>query len=281
METYLVKKMEMYLEELSATILFPGQSAGLEMADGPAQGQFQTYEPTPINYRELVRTSPALELILSLNPGVTWILDVRTGQYDFVSGNVKHLLGYAPQLFTIAGLAFAETLLHPADLPLFLKLLHQMQEVVQALPPRQRLYRMFTFDCRVLKATGEYVHMLMQTTVLQTDQQGNITHLLGTSSDISQWEKQGPLVPSARPANDKPSGGEAATGKHLPPPAGLSKREREVMKLVAEGYSSKQIADRLCISFHTVSTHRRNMIEKTGSKNTGELVHHALRCGAI
>jgi len=58
-------------------------------------------------------------------------------------------------------------------------------------------------------------------------------------------------------------------------PEPLSKREKEVLKLVTAGYSSKHIADQLCISLHTINTHRKKMIGKINTKNTGELVQHA------
>jgi len=61
----------------------------------------------------------------------------------------------------------------------------------------------------------------------------------------------------------------------------LSKRELEIVRLLAQGYSSKCIADKLFISFHTVNTHRQHMIEKTKTKNTGELIQFATSRGLI
>ena len=56
----------------------------------------------------------------------------------------------------------------------------------------------------------------------------------------------------------------------------VSTREKEVLQLIAEGFSSKQIADRLFISTHTAITHRKNLIEKFQVKNTAELISRAL-----
>ncbi|XCF06020.1 helix-turn-helix transcriptional regulator [Tamlana crocina] len=55
----------------------------------------------------------------------------------------------------------------------------------------------------------------------------------------------------------------------------ISPREKEVLKLVADGFSSKQIADRLFISSHTAITHRKNLIEKFNVKNTAQLIKRA------
>lgn len=57
----------------------------------------------------------------------------------------------------------------------------------------------------------------------------------------------------------------------------ISKREKEVLVLIAEGFSSKQIADELYISDHTAIKHRKNLIEKFKVKNTAQLIKEASR----
>lgn len=61
----------------------------------------------------------------------------------------------------------------------------------------------------------------------------------------------------------------------------LSAREVEVLKLIAQEYSNAEIAERLYISIRTVDTHRRNLLEKLGVKNTAGLVKYAIRKGLI
>jgi DNA-binding NarL/FixJ family response regulator len=56
----------------------------------------------------------------------------------------------------------------------------------------------------------------------------------------------------------------------------LSKREIEIIKLLAEGLTSIQIAEKLFIADHTVKTHRKNILRKTGSVSTSALVQFAL-----
>lgn len=57
----------------------------------------------------------------------------------------------------------------------------------------------------------------------------------------------------------------------------ISKREKEVLLLISEGFSSKQIADELYISNHTAIKHRKNLIEKFKVKNTAQLIREASR----
>lgn len=57
----------------------------------------------------------------------------------------------------------------------------------------------------------------------------------------------------------------------------LSKRELEVLKLIGDGYTSKEIAALLCISINTVSRHRQNILEKLHVKNSVEALQGLLR----
>lgn len=61
----------------------------------------------------------------------------------------------------------------------------------------------------------------------------------------------------------------------------LSSREVEILKLVANEYSSLRIANELCISDKTVETHRRNLFQKLGVKNSIGLTKAAVRLGLV
>jgi DNA-binding NarL/FixJ family response regulator len=72
------------------------------------------------------------------------------------------------------------------------------------------------------------------------------------------------------------------TGKQ-PPDKGLvfTEREDEILQLLAKGFTNDKIADRLQISFRTVETHRKNMMQKTKSHNVAGLLEHAYKKGLI
>ena len=61
----------------------------------------------------------------------------------------------------------------------------------------------------------------------------------------------------------------------------LTPREQEVVKLVAEGYTNKQIAETLVISDKTVERHRANILDKLGMRDRVELTRYAIRNGLI
>lgn len=61
----------------------------------------------------------------------------------------------------------------------------------------------------------------------------------------------------------------------------LTKREQEILTLIAQEYSNPEIAKELFISIRTVDTHRRNLLDKLQVKNTAGLVKHAIKFGLI
>ncbi|GGP06991.1 DNA-binding response regulator [Nonomuraea glycinis] len=61
----------------------------------------------------------------------------------------------------------------------------------------------------------------------------------------------------------------------------LTPREEEIVKLIAEGHSSKEIADLLVISIKTVERHRANVLSKLGMRDRLELTRYAIRAGLV
>lgn len=65
--------------------------------------------------------------------------------------------------------------------------------------------------------------------------------------------------------------------KKTDPDAELTKRELEVLQLIAEGLTDQEIADKIFLSIRTINWHRANLISKTGSKNTVNLITYAIK----
>ncbi|MDJ0828714.1 MAG: response regulator transcription factor [Desulfobacterales bacterium] len=61
----------------------------------------------------------------------------------------------------------------------------------------------------------------------------------------------------------------------------LTQREREILKMIAEGYKNKEVAETLCISLKTVEKHRANLMKKLDLHNTAELTVFALEKGLV
>jgi DNA-binding NarL/FixJ family response regulator len=70
-------------------------------------------------------------------------------------------------------------------------------------------------------------------------------------------------------------------GVQHPPRIKLSAREFEVIVLLCHGLSTKDIAEKLFLSEHTIEGYRKEIIKKTNTKNTNELIHYALSNGIV
>lgn len=73
---------------------------------------------------------------------------------------------------------------------------------------------------------------------------------------------------------------EGDDGSHVAA-AGLTPRERQILKLVAEGHTNRRVAERLSISLKTVETHRMNLMRKLDAHNVADLSKWARRLGLI
>ena len=74
-------------------------------------------------------------------------------------------------------------------------------------------------------------------------------------------------------------GGSSDLAPSQPPPDGLTPREVEVLRLIANGKSNQEIADELIISFNTVTNHVKNILGKTGCSNRTEAAAYAIPRG--
>lgn len=88
---------------------------------------------------------------------------------------------------------------------------------------------------------------------------------------LSQSLAEGDRLRSYLVANDGREGREAT----------LSAREREVLQLIAEGYTNRAIAERLFISVKTVEAHKEHIVQKLGVRGSAELIRYAIRKGLI
>lgn len=61
----------------------------------------------------------------------------------------------------------------------------------------------------------------------------------------------------------------------------LSNREREVFQLIAEGHTTRRIADMLCVSISTIKSHRAKIMEKLEADSAVKLVHMAIQLGLV
>jgi len=148
---------------------------------------------------------------------------------------------------------------------------------------------LYTYVMKDFKNTRRVI--LHQATTLSQDEQGRFVHVFSIHTDISHLTNQSVEEVSFLNINGGKSYLNICTkkGKFEPEVNSensniknqLSERELEITRMFAEGLSADEIACKLFISSHTVRTHRKNILKKTNSKNTTQLVSRCIAAGLI
>ena len=243
--------------------------------------QSQNFENILSDYYEKLKDNPVLQTILNASSSLTLIMDMRTSEYVYVSNNSVQILGYPAEEVKQKGFRFALSQIHPEDIGIYVSVTKNIWEFLLSLPSNQRKHYKTSVDFRIRNKSGAYIRVIQQNTALETDKLGNITLLLMMFTDISHLKKTNDMTAAIISTENDGYLVWDATDTHLKSQVAFSKREREIIKLLAEGLSTKQIAEKLSLSEFTVSTHRRNMLEKTKAQNARALVKFAISHGMI
>lgn len=232
---------------------------------------------------------PALnptDIIASIfSPGEFYffLLNFFNFKIEYTHPTVTSIYGVAPEAFTL-DLFFSR--MHPEDAEqMKLKEAAAGEFFYKRIPTDKILRYKSSYTFRIQDATGNWRHMLHQCTPVQLSADGKIHHSLSVHSDITYLN----ILPDHRISfiglAGEPSyyslSTDPATILQPEKSLTLSARERDIVRLLAEGFASKQIGDQLCISTHTVDTHRRNLLKKTGTRNTLELAVACVKRGLV
>ena len=208
-----------------------------------------------------------------------YIFNCATTEMEFVHENIRQVLGYEPEEFN-AQLFFE--IIHPEDLPYFMNFENTVTEFFNRLTPDKILKYKVRYDYRIKKADGTYTRILQQVVAIQSNDNGGVIRVLGVHTDISHLKKENGSVLSFIGLEGEPSYIDVDVKQvFVAFKEVLSRREKEILAHIAGGYKTKQIAEELNISKQTVSTHRKNMLIKTNTKTTLELVMKAIKEGWI
>ncbi len=198
---------------------------------------------------------------------------------EYASESLTSILGYRPEELTLNKLM---QFIHPDDLPHFINFEATVTEFWRQLPPEKVMKYKSRYDYRIKKKDGSYLRILQQIVTIQSDEEGAVLRTFVVHTDISHLKKDNKMVLSFIGLEGEPSYYDVKPVEALRPSKGLlSRREMEILQLIARNYTSKAIAGELHISYETVSTHRKNIYRKTKTSSALELVQLALQKGWI
>jgi len=201
------------------------------------------------------------------------ILNMYKSELEYVDQNITHVLGYVPDEFNIA---FLMDNIHPDDKAYFLNFEHRVVEFFKALPFEKISKYKVQYDIRVKTKGNNYVRLLHQAVQIDYDEK-NYYRTLSLHTDITHIKQDGVPCFSLIGLDGEPSYYNIQDANEFNKSYDrFTKREREILKRIVEGKSSKDIADELYISPHTVNIHRKNILKKANAKTPLELVKLAI-----
>lgn len=192
-----------------------------------------------------------------------------------VHPTITTLLGLSSEKFNLKSLY---DLIHPADRFLV------YQATLESIRYANRKYNsipfenVFMVDFRIKHINGNYIRLLRETGCAVNDKLGSMVYSFAIFTDISNIKtsnKVGFDYKGTIPGMVFPN------KKLLQTIDVFSKQEKRILYQLSYGKESKEIAELLFISKHTVDTHRRNMLRKALLKNTPELITYAIENGII
>lgn len=209
-----------------------------------------------------------LTILELLFPGWT-IIQCKAGQNPhFLSRNSAAFFGFLPEELVTKTYADFKRLIHPDDLEPYQRIVQKIKELLTGIDPVETLQYRFTIHYR-FRRRNEYLYVHEERLFHLDDQSKlmNFTLFRDLSAERGfnrvqlDWYKVHEL-------------GYQRISSYVPtaPDQELTAREIEVIQLIREGLSSKEIADRMCISINTVRNHRSNLFRKTQARNVVDLV---------
>jgi DNA-binding CsgD family transcriptional regulator len=213
----------------------------------------------------------------------TYMLDYTSGKYVVVSGSVKTMMGFDPEYFLEGGLELVLENYQRNHLKVFNEeIFPDRLEILRQIPPEEHPNHIFTYNLQVKNAKGEYLNLLQRNCFVRSDAQGNPLTSFGVIANVTHFKAENPIIHLVEKVDDNPL---------VPGPTLLSKktyylnkefsvfsrREMEILKWTIEGLTHKEIADRLNLAQGTVLLHRKNMLDKSNTRNAAEMVAYAFK----
>lgn len=241
------------------------------------------------NIQKPVKTSLIVDIIeqmanlFSAGSYYYYIINFENLRIEYVSDSIINVLGITPQEFTVPKVF---ELLHPEDLSkMHLKESMAINFLLNKITIDKMIHYKVVYLMRFKHINGGYKNILHQARVLDISDDGKIQKVLGIHTDVSYLnlpiDHKISFISSEFPSHfailkDDKFDFVNSNFKNC-----FTIREKEILKKLSEGNDFNEIAKQLFVSPHTINTHKKNILEKSGCKNTTELIAKCIREGII
>ncbi|MGG5507081.1 MULTISPECIES: LuxR C-terminal-related transcriptional regulator [unclassified Myroides] len=193
----------------------------------------------------------------------SFIFDTLNNKLQFITMDFTRITGFSAQEMTTE--LYLQNV-HPEDLDAFFEKELQVQAFTNSLRYHKLFKYKFEYTYRMRKADGTYFLLLQEYQALEVNKEGYwaksiVRHTL-LNADCGSYDQ----------AHFKIYDKEQGIYLDLDNKIKLTKREYEIIQLIKEGLTSKEISNALNLSTNTIQTHRKNILNKTNTHSFIELI---------
>lgn len=234
-------------------------------------------------FSDLEKHKLYLDLLSRVNNSCIFLIKHPEGsqnsEFVYLSPNFTTFYGYEPQEINYQNLDpdFLNKQIYPTDYISFKIFQERLKNYLLQQPKITLQNYKHIYEFRAIRKGGSIVRVISQHQIIEVDEEGFPKYVLGII-DISPDQSPSESV-KFRLINT--STGEIVNIPALDSETNLSKREKEILRLMDEGLLSKEISNKLFISVHTVNGHRQNILQKMDADNTPEALNYARKLGLI
>ncbi len=229
-----------------------------------------------IDIEQEINGNPLFSKMLAEAPSVMLVFNFQTMVYDYFSPNLEKVFGYpVSQLKGLSGAEFAINMFYPDHLNILMQNNEVLNKYYFEYASLKRIQdTRASFTSKVKKSDGNYIWSLMQTMILEENTDGLPVRTISFITDITDIKTDNKVDFIFAIRNTKEAGYDTLYSTHYDGSEQviLSRREIEILNCFSKGMRTLDIADKLNISAHTVATHKKNILRKTGKENFVQLL---------
>ena len=211
--------------------------------------------------------SPALN-ILAKTRVAAFVYDYENGSYSYFNDYFPILLNSTRRHIEKVGIRVMEERVHPEDFIKCLNLTRRTLEEFSKMKEDEKDSTQLRLFFRVKRKSGDYVWVLQSNRQVRWSKDApalDLAYMMELFDSHNPMKVMTVLQTSRRVMEFLPDGETELLSQ-------LSMREMEVLRLVATGFSTKELANKLVVSENTIKTHRRNLIRKLGVRNIAQAI---------
>ncbi len=236
----------------------------------------------------LTHFAPLIQNFERLNMGryFWFIVDFPEWEHCAAGGDVENLTPFSTSEFSQMNQSLLHAATYPEDTHKVLTFSRLWVDFYEKYGYRAMRDFSMSLIFRMMNAKREFYWIMVQYPDALFDDHGKMVYSLVLVTDISHIRHDGVAMMNVVNHKDHTSrqflcmGEDVSSHMEITLPS-LTRREEEILRLLAKGHGSKQIASLLHLSVKTVDNHRQNMLHKTGSSSSSELVGLCIRTGII